>query len=119
MKRYLPLFLLAVLLLSFLLASCGGSGDETTPPASELIALDLSEYTLIYPYEPDTNLFREVRAFRDAVKAATGITLPMKDDFVGLNESVPTGTKEILVGLTNRAESTSHRLGRDDIGIYF
>ena len=38
MKRYLPLFLLAVLLLSFLLASCGESGDETTPPVSELIA---------------------------------------------------------------------------------
>ena len=121
MKRSIPL-LAVFLMMAMLLVSCGGDGGETTPAGSEAggtVALsDLSSYTLVYPYEPDAALFRAAVALRDAIRERTGITLPMKDDFVGFGQAVPTGTKEILVGTTNRPESTVYGLKKDETGIY-
>ncbi|MBO7762329.1 MAG: right-handed parallel beta-helix repeat-containing protein [Clostridia bacterium] len=119
--RLLTLLALAVLTLSLLLSACGGNGSETTPAPSTPPAAfsDISEYTIVYPTDVDPDVFRVVRELQAAIKAATGKNLPLREDFVGLGQSVPTDTKEILIGLTNRAESTSCLLRRDDTGIYF
>ena len=119
--RILSFLVLALLGVSLLLTACGGDSGETTPaPDTPPVAFsDISEYTIVYPTEADPDVFRAARAVRDAIKTATGESLPMREDFIGLGQSVPTDTKEILVGGTNRAESAKHILRCDDTGIYF
>ena len=83
--------------------------------------LDLTDYTITYPYGVSDEVFGAILDLREAVKEATGVKLKYNDDFVNekLGDTVPTDTKEILIGRTNRAESGSHELGRDDTAIYF
>ena len=119
--RISSLLALLVLALALMLSACGGNGDATTPAPNTPPAVfsGIADYTIVYPTDIAPEAFRAVRALRDAIKAATGESLPMKEDFVGLGQSVPTDTKEILVGLTNRAESSTGVMRRDDTGIYF
>ncbi|MBO7761294.1 MAG: right-handed parallel beta-helix repeat-containing protein [Clostridia bacterium] len=119
--RISSLLALLVLALALMLSACGGNGDATTPAPNTPPAVfsGIADYTIVYPTDIAPEAFRAVRALRDAIKAATGESLPMKEDFVGLGQSVPTDTKEILVGLTNRAESSTGAMRRDDTGIYF
>ncbi|MBO7762313.1 MAG: right-handed parallel beta-helix repeat-containing protein [Clostridia bacterium] len=119
MKKRVILLLALVLLPVLLLSSCGDKGG-TTPPAAEPQALaELSSYTIVYPYEPGTELFRAILALREAIRKETGVTLSVKDDFLPVGTSAPTGTREILIGITNRPESRSQGLRRDESGIYF
>ncbi|MBO7761362.1 MAG: right-handed parallel beta-helix repeat-containing protein [Clostridia bacterium] len=121
MKKTFFCLLVLVLIPLLLLTACGGNGDETTPAPSTPPAAfsDIAAYTIVYPTDADPEIFRAARAVRDAIKAATGESLPMREDFVGLGQEVPTDTKEILIGFTNRAESSSHLLRFHDTGIYF
>ena len=109
--------LLAAALLFFLLPR------EEKPEPIELS--DFSSYKIVYPEEPGPALLTAARDLLAAIEAETGVTLEMSDDFVmpdwenGGAKVVPTDTLEILVGVTNRAESTTKKLGRDDWGVYF
>ena len=82
--------------------------------------LDLTDYTITYPYGVSDEVFGAILDLREAIKEATGVKLKYNDDFVNekLGDTVPTDTKEILIGRTNRAESSSYELGRDDTAIY-
>ncbi len=123
MKRRILLVISALLLclLALTLVACGGDGDgdETTAPPTELSLDNLASYKFIYPTDVDLDLFAALIELRDAITAETGVTLADAEDFVSFDETVPVGTLEILVGPTNRPESTSKKLGRDDTGIYF
>ena len=81
----------------------------------------IEEYTITYPYGVSDEVFAAILTLREAIREETGIRLKYKDDFANelLGETVPTDTKEILIGRTNRAESRSYDLGRDDTAIYF
>ena len=83
--------------------------------------LDLTDYVITYEYGVSDEVFGAILDLREAIKEATGVKLKYSDDFVNekLGDVIPTDTKEILVGRTNRAESSSHDLGRDDTAIYF
>ncbi len=122
-RRILSLALLLVMLV-LPLASCGrGDGGNTTQPATMQLT-DLQDYKIIYPSDLDTLdedsvLYPAILEFIKRVKEKTGVTLPRGEDFVPAGEDIPTDTKEILIGPTNRAESKSSKLGLHDTGIYF
>ena len=119
MKRRILLTLLAMLLCLLALVSCGGDEDDTTAPPTELSLDNLASYKFIYPTDVDLDIFAALIELRDAITAETGVTLADAEDFVSFDATVPVGTLEILVGPTNRPESTSKKLGRKDTGIYF
>lgn len=125
LRRILPLILLLLVAL-FAFASCKPDEPEVTEPKLELIELsNFSSYKIVYPEEPGPELLLAARALYEDIKAKTGVSLMMSDDYVmpdwanGGAQVVPTDTLEILVGVTNRKESTTKDLGRDDWGIYF
>ena len=111
-RRALLLGAVFLLLLSFplCLASCGKGRRQLKKPA---------EYKIVHSVDVSIEVNRALIALRDAITDATGVTLTVEDDFVPYGEEVPTDTKEILVGPTNRPESTSANFGVDDNGIYF
>ncbi len=110
----------AALCLALLLAACGagdggdpttvsGSADETeafpayTGETDAVFAAELAGYVVV---RPETAGDDEVRAgieIRDGLKPIASLTLTT--DWVKRGEEVPVGTKEILVGNTNRPES--------------
>ncbi len=121
-RRALLLSLALLLLLSAVLglSSCGGGDDDTTTDGSTTAAIEnLADYTLVYSESVSTPVYREILALKDDIKNKAGVTIKTDDDFVLLGGSVPTDTLEILVGRTNRKESISQNLGRDDYAIYF
>ena len=83
--------------------------------------VDPDGYIITYPYGVSDEVFTAILDLRKAIQEETGIKLKYSDDFVNelLGETVPTDTKEILIGRTNRPESEAYDLGRDDTAIYF
>ncbi|MBO7761259.1 MAG: hypothetical protein J6T24_00515, partial [Clostridia bacterium] len=119
--------LLVILMVLPLFTACGGNGDGTTagttapvttapdapgpippegdPSLSLKVIEGLSEYTIVYPDAATDEVLAAAAALRDAIAEKTGVTLPLASDRVAVGTAVPTDTKEILLGLTNRAES--------------
>ena len=58
MKKTLLCLAALVLIPLLLLTSCGGDKDDVTTPKAPEALSDLSSYTIIYPYEPDTAMYR-------------------------------------------------------------
>lgn len=127
MKKILTLLFASLILLSC--AACQNNNEENNESTEEtvdtvevseiVIAADgLSEYQIV---RSDMSLSRDedVRAaiaLKNAIRDATGVELRITSDWVDRGEEVPTGTKEILVGNTNRPESTEAvtGLGEDE-----
>ncbi len=112
MKR--RLFLTVLLLCTTLTGIFGLSSCKTTGPdspsteAPEQIALagnGVSAYTLVRGDSVSQDYIDLTVRLRKGITQATGVELELTTDFVGRGEQVPTGTKEILVGPTNRPES--------------
>ncbi len=66
---------------------------------------DLSEYKIVVSAMASDALYAEALAFAERLAEKTGITLTVETDAVVYGQPVPTDTKEILFGKTNRAES--------------
>ncbi len=118
MKKLLP-FIITLLALS-LLASCGGNGEDTTaaPVADEtteapapdisLIANGASEYKLVRSANASSRLTDAFAALRIAIRDKYGVTLQIMDDFEKPGtDPASRHPYEILVGSTNREESSS------------
>ena len=115
MKKLLAMLLCLAMLLPTLVA-CGGNnedpqdttGNTSTDPVKEVLPLlleNLSDYTIIYPETGmNADLNAEIRALRDAIKDKFDVKLEMKSDFI--NKKNPIEAREILIGRTNRPEST-------------
>ncbi len=84
----------------------GDTPSDDTPDVSMITLIDgTTEYTV---YRPDISVQAVINAaakLRTALEAATGVNIGISDDYVPRGEQVPTDTCDILVGLTNRAES--------------
>ncbi|MBE6630082.1 MAG: MBL fold metallo-hydrolase [Ruminococcaceae bacterium] len=90
-------------------AATAKNGDVAV--LTQNISIPLVGYSIVYPNgkNSDTTFFSHVTALSDAVKSATGLTLSPKSD-------ATTATKEILIGLTARAESIAAHNALDGRG---
>lgn len=102
-----------VLLLSALcVTSChepGQGSDETggtgTPPPGSTVKI--SEYALVCPESPTTELNSMCLSIRTAIEETTGVKVTYRDDFLLSTQKGEDMGKEILVGNTNRKESAT------------
>ncbi len=98
-------------------SSCGlsGGGDETTETEDSaagptvISAEELTSYQIIRSEEADEETIAAASKLFFTLNRKYGIKMTFETDYVGRNEEVPTGTKEILVGETNRPESVGVR----------
>ena len=108
-----------------LLLACADTHEEpNTPPAEEKPAVPVtivedkkSEYVLIYPAGATESQLAEYRAFNSLLRERLSVFMDLKsDEDVDPEE----GSKEILLGLTNRPESQTAygKLDEDQVGYY-
>ncbi len=113
MKRnYILIFALTVLLL--LCAGCGEGGTNI----SLVDFADWQSYAIVRSDTGNTASTQAAVKLAGAIKDATGVKPELTTDWVKRGDPVPTGTKEILVGVTNR-EETSRELMIHDYVIGF
>ncbi len=114
--KLLFLLVMFALLLPLGLVSCNPAdpGEQTTPetapeiPPVEMLTIGAggaTEYTIVYPDEVNSFVSKAVYNLRSAIGDAIGKKPDSKSDFVKKGEEIPVGTKEILIGQTNRPES--------------
>lgn len=102
LKKLTAILLITVLAAS-LLVSCKDEGETPAPPVPvEPTETDISAYRIIYPDASSAELTKFVKLFKSELNRFTGADLIMsKDEFAHVE-----GAKEILLGETNRTEST-------------
>ena len=119
--RILSLMLVLVMTVA-VLAACGGNKPpvgqdgtdpiETEPPAptyDKTYLADWQEYTLVFPEGTSDAVSNAFFAFTSAIVEKYGSLLKVNSDFLMPGETVPENTLEVLVGATNRPESTQAR----------
>ena len=80
-----------------------------TPAPTDLRAIEgLEEYTIVYPDIAGDDVVAAANALAAAIAEETGKTLTVKSDAIAIGGAVPTHTKEILIGGTNRYESAGN-----------
>lgn len=99
--------LCAILVLTFVLPLSLISCKEDSVSAEPLVICEngASQYVFVHPDKINPKLTKTLFDVRDTIKAKTGVTMIISSDWVKHGEEVPTGTKEILIGDTNRPES--------------
>ena len=100
MKKLFVLFLGLMLLI--MAASCSESSDA--PPMNDLA--EWQSYTIVRPDAADNTTVQAAVKLRKVIEETTGVALTLTTDWVKRGEEPPVGTKEILIGATNRPEST-------------
>ena len=116
LKKALSLFLAGLMLISTL-TGCSffdrfkkEENNENEAKEFYNIGADvLAEYVIIRPDEADEETVSAASKLYTQLQQKYGVKITFTTDFVGRNETVPTDTKEILVGLTNREESKGLR----------
>ena len=96
-----------ILALTFVLPLSLTSCEKENADAELLVICEngQSQYVFVRPDKTNKALTNALFDARDAIKAKTGVTMIINSDWVREGEEIPTGTKEILVGNTNRPES--------------
>ena len=123
-KRNLFILLLSLLLVLCTVVSCNveqGGGDPTTePPETEapvetILSSDLEKYILIRPEYISDDLGSVIINFKKKLEEKTGLdSIKYKDDFYregSTSDSLKINDFEILVGRTNRPETTEFLAG--------
>ncbi|MBQ7826763.1 MAG: glycoside hydrolase family 43 protein [Clostridia bacterium] len=120
LRKLLCVGLLATMLLPILSACAGEKDEPDSQPAAEdltVVADQKSEYVLIYPAGATDAEMKEYRQFNSLMREKLSVFINLKSD---AEVASVEGTKEILLGLTNRPESQSaySRLETDQVGFY-
>lgn len=124
MKKLLCLCLALVMLFATLgvLTSCKKDQEQEqeeslTDSGSEQVAVTdpLSDYAIVRPMLSDKYLYQGIAVLQEALQAAAGDKIEIKDDHLIEGESEDNDNKEILIGKTNRPESLAvyEELGDD------
>lgn len=128
MKKYLALILAALMLLPMLFGCANGtdgsegsgtadaSGSEGASPDENdaessgkdvtIVADGTTAYKVIRPEKGSTAVVNAAVSLRLAIQSATGADIGIAEDWYSRNETLPEKATEILVGVTNRKEST-------------
>ena len=105
-QRVSLLLAVALLLGSLALFAVGCTDDEHDVPLISFSENGMSEYKIVrMDYDPNGDITDVCVTLRNAIETATGAYCEIQGDWVNRGETVPTDTKEILIGQTNRQES--------------
>lgn len=101
-------------LLLFAVISCV-SGCFEASERLELVELsDWQSYTIVRPDMTDSQTTSAASILTNAIEEKLGLRLKLTTDWVNRGEEMPVGTKEILIGETNRPESQIGELKQKD-----
>lgn len=101
--KLLCVILVLTFVLPLSLTSC--KNDSASEEPLVICENGASQYVFVHPDKINQALTNTLFDARDAIKAKTGVTMIINSDWVKQGDKVPTGTKEILIGDTNRPES--------------
>lgn len=94
--------------LLFLLVSFAGCPKTPNTEDETILLSDISDYVVVYPQNASSDLIAAIGTLTAKLRELYGVVLYVKDDFVVESvESTKPRDREILVGATNRQESTS------------
>ena len=120
MVKKLFCIILALLMLFVTLVGCKKDmveDEQTEAPTTVFInANDIAEYTLIRAESADKNTIAAASKLFFELKGKYGDKIKFSTDYAKTENDIPTDTKEILIGHTNRAESTGVRYLDYEIG---
>jgi len=109
MKKITSFFLFLIVLAS-IFSSCDrtGPGNDTDTGTSEgeIIEIDISKYTLIRPEFPSETLLAAVVQMKKDIDSKFGVSIGINDDWVKRGTEPDDAAYEILVGMTNRRQSS-------------
>jgi len=91
-----------LLLIGLLICAASCAREETI---DAVLLADWQSYTAIRSDTSDEKTTKAFSTFVNAVEDMTGTRLPITTDWVKRGEDIPTDTREILIGITNRIES--------------
>ena len=107
--KIISLLLALAFVLPMALVGCNNEkeGDETAKEESVLTILadGKSDYTIVRPDEASSIVVEAVTSLRSSFTTKFGTEPDIKSDWLKRGEEMPVGTKEILIGETNRPES--------------
>ena len=107
-RAILCLFLSVILLLPTL-GSCRDKKGNETVTKIEISADDLASYKIVRGEDADEDTIAAASKLYSTLNRKYGIRLSFETDYVKKGDAVPVGTKEILIGETNRPESVGVR----------
>ena len=108
---------LACLMLAVMFIGCQKENTETDAPKEVFIGADaIGEYVIVRADSADEDTVAAASKLFFELKKKFGDKITFTTDYVKDGESAPTDTKEILVGLTNRPESSGVRYLDYEIG---
>ena len=109
-KKIVALILACVLSVTVLAGCQNEPADNPQNDEPVFVGMDaLSEYVIVRSDSADEETVSATSKLYTELRTKYGVKVEFTTDYVGAGESVPTDTKEILVGLTNRAESKGLR----------
>lgn len=109
-KKIVALVLACVLSVTVLAGCQNEPADNPQNDEPIFVGKDaLSEYVIVRSDSADEEAVSATSQLYTELRTKYGIKMEFTTDYVGAGESIPTDTKEILVGLTNRAESKGVR----------
>ena len=104
MKKRIFALALALIMLISMLASCKNAetgNEDTDSKNDETIAVDLSEYCIIYSKDTISPAKKQANMLQSQINEALSVELSVKTDAEASEQE-----KEILVGITNRQQSS-------------
>ena len=104
-------FLLIILCLAMILPCFAGCEQQEGPFVGE----DMTKYTIILAASAGNDVKQQAQALSGLINEHTGVKVPVKTD---ADVAPNSDAKEILLGQTNRSESTDVLKNAGDNGFY-
>ena len=126
LKRFIAIFLVAVMLFSFFACNKSAVEDETAAESNAADATedvaentddsdkgdavvfspsDIEKFKIVYASDLGQAAMAEVRKLADRINSVHGVNITMTSDFIMSNDQMKEWDNEILIGKTNREES--------------